>query len=89
MLYSLWHTWLPLYNVVFSLAHLATFIQCCILSGTPGYLYTIFALLQTTAAQMMLNIMRAFRTRIGSRAWLDQQTIMQAQNKVNLNSSIN
>lgn len=76
MLYSLWHTWLPLYNVVFS-------------GGTPGYLHTIFALLQTTAAQMMLNIMRAFRTRIGSRAWLDQQTIMQAQNKVNLNSSIN
>ncbi|KAL5515080.1 hypothetical protein EMCRGX_G000198 [Ephydatia muelleri] len=39
---------------------------------------------KTTAAQMMVNIMRAFRTRIGSLKWLDQQTIAQAQNKIDL-----
>eukprot|EP00731_Ephydatia_muelleri_P000104 Em0001g104a len=33
---------------------------------------------------MMVNIMRAFRTRIGSLKWLDQQTIAQAQNKIDL-----
>ena len=37
-----------------------------------------------TAAQMMINIMQAFRTRIGSRTWLDQQTISVAQNKIDL-----
>eukprot|EP00731_Ephydatia_muelleri_P000105 Em0001g105a len=46
--------------------------------------YILPADTKTTAAQMMVNIMRAFRTRIGSRTWLDQQTIAQAQNKIDL-----
>eukprot|EP00731_Ephydatia_muelleri_P003774 Em0001g3774a len=37
-----------------------------------------------TATQMLTNIMQAFRTRIGSRTWLDQQTISVAQNKIDM-----